>query len=45
MEEERRLFYVAITRAKDKLFLITEKVNQSSLKKNPDIFNVKTRFP
>lgn len=25
MEEERRLFYVAITRAKEKLFLITEK--------------------
>ena len=25
MEEERRLFYVAITRAKDDLFLITEK--------------------
>jgi superfamily I DNA/RNA helicase len=29
MEEERRLFYVAITRAKYKLFLITEKGNES----------------
>ncbi len=29
MEEERRLFYVAITRAKDKLFLLTEKGNIS----------------
>lgn len=43
MEEERRLFYVAITRAKDKLFLITEKGNESSfLKEIPDIFTVKT---
>lgn len=30
LEEERRLFYVAITRAKDKLYLITEKGNESS---------------
>lgn len=30
MEEERRLFYVAITRAKDKLYLITEKGRESS---------------
>jgi superfamily I DNA/RNA helicase len=46
MEEERRLFYVAITRAKDKLFLITEKGNESSfLKEIPDIFTVKTRIP
>ncbi|MDI9310725.1 MAG: UvrD-helicase domain-containing protein [Limnohabitans sp.] len=29
MEEERRLFYVAITRAKDQLFLLTEKGNVS----------------
>lgn len=29
MEEERRLFYVAITRAKDQLYLITEKGNTS----------------
>lgn len=29
MEEERRLFYVAITRAKDQLYLITEKGNMS----------------
>lgn len=43
MEEERRLFYVAITRAKDKLFLITEKGNESSfLKEIPSIFTVKT---
>tara|TARA_R110000868_G_scaffold131418_2_gene341464 strand:- start:15489 stop:17630 length:2142 start_codon:yes stop_codon:yes gene_type:complete len=30
LEEERRLFYVAITRAKDELFLITEIGNESS---------------
>lgn len=43
MEEERRLFYVAITRAKYKLFLITEKGNESSfLKEIPDVFTVRT---
>jgi superfamily I DNA/RNA helicase len=43
LEEERRLFYVAITRAKDKLFLITEKGNESGfLKEIPDSFTVKT---
>ncbi len=43
MEEERRLFYVAITRAKDKLFLITEKGNESSfLKEIPSTFTVRT---
>ena len=46
LEEERRLFYVAITRAKDKLFLITEKGNESSfLKEIPDVFTVKTSMP
>lgn len=46
MEEERRLFYVAITRAKDKLFLITEKGNESSfLKEIPEIYTVKTSTP
>jgi len=30
MEEERRLFYVALTRAKDELFLITRKGKESS---------------
>ncbi len=46
IEEERRLFYVAITRAKDKLFLITEKGNESSfLKEIPEIFTVKTGNP
>jgi superfamily I DNA/RNA helicase len=30
LEEERRLFYVAITRAKEKLFLISRKGNESS---------------
>jgi DNA helicase-4 len=46
MEEERRLFYVAITRAKDKLFLITEKGNESSfLKEIPDKFTLKTSLP
>jgi DNA helicase-4 len=43
LEEERRLFYVAITRAKDKLFLITEKGNESSfLREIPESFTVKT---
>jgi DNA helicase-4 len=43
LEEERRLFYVAITRAKDKLFLITEKGNESSfLKEIPSFYTVKT---
>lgn len=42
MEEERRLFYVAITRAKDRLFLITEKGNESSfLKEIPQKYLVK----
>ena len=46
LEEERRLFYVAITRAKDKLFLITEKGNESSfLKEIPETFTVKTSLP
>ena len=43
MEEERRLFYVAITRAKDLLYLITEKGNESCfLSEIPDHFVVKT---
>ena len=46
LEEERRLFYVALTRAKDKLFLITEKGNESSfLKEIPETFTVKTSIP
>jgi superfamily I DNA/RNA helicase len=46
LEEERRLFYVAITRAKEKLFLITEKGNESSfLKEIPEIYTVKTGNP
>lgn len=43
LEEERRLFYVAITRAKEKLFLITEKGNESSfLKEIPGQFTVRS---
>ena len=43
LEEERRLFYVAITRAKDKLYLITEKGNGSSfLNEIPDTFTTKS---
>lgn len=43
LEEERRLFYVAITRAKDKLFLITQKGNESNfLKEIPETYTVKT---
>ena len=41
MEEERRLFYVAITRAKDKLYLITENGKESSfIKEIPADFTV-----
>lgn len=43
MEEERRLFYVAITRAKEKLYLVTEKSKESRfLKEIPEKFTVKT---
>lgn len=43
MEEERRLFYVAITRAKEKLFLITEKgIESSFLREIPETYTVKT---
>lgn len=43
LEEERRLFYVAITRAKDKLFLLTEKGNESHfIKEIPATYTVRT---
>lgn len=46
LEEERRLFYVALTRAKEKLYLITEKGNESSfLKEVPEMYTVKTSLP
>lgn len=46
LEEERRLFYVALTRAQDRLYLITEKGNESSfLKEIPDSYLVKTTIP
>ncbi|MCF6240563.1 MAG: UvrD-helicase domain-containing protein [Bacteroidales bacterium] len=46
LEEERRLFYVAMTRAKDELYLITEKGNESSfLSEIPDNFTLKTSIP
>ncbi|MBK6930931.1 MAG: ATP-dependent helicase [Saprospirales bacterium] len=46
LEEERRLFYVAITRAKDKLFLITEKGRESGfLKEIPETYTVRTGVP
>lgn len=42
LEEERRLFYVAVTRAKDKLFLIAEKGNESRfIKEIPTIYTVR----
>ncbi len=42
LEEERRLFYVALTRAKDELFLITELGNESSfIKEIPEDFAIK----
>lgn len=46
MEEERRLFYVAITRAKDDLFLITEKGNESPfLDEIPDALTFRANLP
>lgn len=46
MEEERRLFYVALTRAKDDLYLITEKGNESSfLQEIPENFTIRTSIP
>jgi DNA helicase IV len=46
MEEERRLFYVAMTRAKEKLFLITLRGNESSfLKEIPETYTVRTSIP
>lgn len=46
LEEERRLFYVALTRAKDELFLITEKGCESSfLQEIPKIFTRKVHKP
>ncbi len=46
LEEERRLFYVAITRAKDHLFLITEKGSVSSfIREIPDDLTFKTSVP
>ena len=46
LEEERRLFYVAMTRAQEKLYLITEKGNESSfLKEIPETYTVKTSTP
>jgi len=42
LEEERRLFYVAITRAKDELFLITELGNESQfVEEIPQVFYAK----
>lgn len=46
LEEERRLFYVAITRAKDRLFLITEKGRESSfLAEIPATYTLRTGIP
>ena len=43
LEEERRLFYVALTRAKDKLFLITLRGNESGfLNEIPADYTVRT---
>lgn len=45
MEEERRLFYVAMTRAKEELFLITEIGNESSfIKEIPGEFIDRSNF-
>jgi DNA helicase-4 len=46
LEEERRLFYVALTRAKEKLFLITEKGKESSfIKEIPVAYTVRSTLP
>lgn len=46
LEEERRLFYVAVTRARDELFLLTEKGNESSfLREIPDSYTYRTSIP
>ncbi len=46
LEEERRLFYVALTRAKEKLFLITEKGKESSfIKEIPQTYTVRSTLP
>ncbi|HHH55033.1 MAG TPA: ATP-dependent helicase, partial [Bacteroidetes bacterium] len=46
LEEERRLFYVALTRAKDELFLISEKGNISAfIEEIPDDFIIRTQVP
>jgi DNA helicase-4 len=43
LEEERRLFYVAITRAQEQLFLLTERGNESVfLQEIPDDYTFKT---
>ncbi len=45
LEEERRLFYVAITRAKEELFLISEAGNESMfIKELPEEFLEKNNF-
>lgn len=44
LEEERRLFYVALTRAEDTLFLITERGNESMfIDEIPDTYKVMNR--
>jgi DNA helicase-4 len=46
LEEERRLFYVAMTRARDELYLITEVGNESSfLNEIPGTYTIKTSRP
>jgi DNA helicase-4 len=46
LEEERRLFYVALTRAKDQLFLLSEKGNESMfLKEIPENLTSKSGRP
>lgn len=47
IEEERRLFYVAATRAKENLFLLRPKIDRSSrsfFKKNSAVFTEVSRF-
>lgn len=45
LEEERRLFYVAITRAKDRLYLLSQKGNESRfINEIPKNYTLKTKM-
>ncbi|MFN9801001.1 MAG: 3'-5' exonuclease, partial [Bacteroidota bacterium] len=45
LEEERRLYYVALTRARERLYLITEKGNESSFIREVPVKYVERGIP